>query len=107
MAYLAELPAKFYSAGFRRIPQEWPDSGRNHRGRVKTSVAINKATSIVGDVDWVLGVKKPSQTEIITVYGGKSTFYKQAKVLQYISNYSDMVEWLERTDFDVDETTEF
>ena len=73
----------------------------------KRYVAINKATSIIGNVDWVLGVKKPSQTEIITVYGGKSTFYKQAKVLQYISNYPDMVEWLERTDFDVDETTEF
>ena len=73
----------------------------------KRYVAINKATSILGDVDWVSGVKKPSQTEIISVYGGKSAFYEQAKVLQYVSNYPDMVEWLERTDSDVDETTEF
>lgn len=73
----------------------------------KRYVAITKAFSISGDVDWASGVKKPSQTEIISVYGGKSTFYEQSKVLQQVKNHPDMKEWLERTDSDMDETTEF
>jgi hypothetical protein len=72
----------------------------------KRYVAITKAISVVGDIDWVSGVKKPSQSEIISVYGGKSTFYEQSKVLQRVKNYPNMVEWLERMDSDVDATTE-
>jgi hypothetical protein len=73
----------------------------------KRYVAITKANSIAGDIDWASGLKKPSQTEIISVYGGKSTFYEQSKVLQHVKNYPDMKEWLERTESDMDETTEF
>jgi hypothetical protein len=69
-------------------------------------VAITKAFSVVGDIDWVSSVKKPSQTEIISVYSGKSTFYEQSKVLQHVKIHTDMVEWLERTDSNLDDTTE-
>lgn len=72
----------------------------------KRYVVITKAISAVGDIDWVSGLKKPAQTEIISVYGGKSTFYEQAKILQRVKNYPDMVEWLERTDSNMDATTE-
>jgi hypothetical protein len=72
----------------------------------KRYVAITKAISVVGDVDWASGVKKPSQSEIISVYGGKSTFYEQSKVLQHVKNYPDMVEWLERTESNMDASTE-
>jgi hypothetical protein len=72
----------------------------------KRYVAIMKATSITGDVDWESGTKKPSQSEIITVYGGKSTFYEQSKVLQHVKQYPDMVAWLERTSSDLDVTNE-
>jgi len=72
----------------------------------KRYVTIMKAISQVGDVDWVSGSKKPSDSEIIAVYGGKSTFYEQAKVLQHVKLYPDMVEWLERTDSDTDSTTD-
>ena len=34
---LAGLWANFDSSGFRRIPQEWPESGRNQWGMIKTS----------------------------------------------------------------------
>ena len=40
MAILAGLSAKNNSAGFHRIPQEWLDSGRNHRGMIKTSTNV-------------------------------------------------------------------
>ena len=72
----------------------------------KRYVAITKAISITGDIDWVSGLKKPSQSEIISVYGGRSTFYEQAKVLQLVSNHSEMVEWLERIDSSMEATTE-
>jgi hypothetical protein len=73
----------------------------------KRYVAITKAISTVGDLDWVSGVKKPSQTELMSVYSGRSTFYEQQKILQQVSSHPDMVEWLERTESDKDETTEF
>jgi hypothetical protein len=66
-----------------------------------------KAISIAGDIDWASGVKKPSQMEIISIYSEKSTFYEQSKILQQVKNYPNMKEWLERTESDMDETTEF
>lgn len=54
-------------------------------------MTITKAISITDDIDWESGVKKPSQSEIISVYGGKSTFYEQSKVLQHVKIHSDMV----------------
>lgn len=72
----------------------------------KRYAAIQKALSEVGDVDWESGVKKPSPSEIVSVYGGRSTFYEQAKVLHEVKTYSNMVEWLERVDTDMDVTTE-
>jgi len=72
----------------------------------KRYVVIQKAISVVGDIDWVSGVKKPSQSEIISVYSGKSTFYEQSKVLQHVKNHPNMVEWLERTSSNVDMTTD-
>ncbi|KAF8811543.1 hypothetical protein BYT27DRAFT_6441316 [Phlegmacium glaucopus] len=71
----------------------------------KRYLTIIRATSKVGDVDWVFGSKKPSDSEIISVYSGKSSFYEQAKVLQHVKLYPDMVEWLERTDSDISTTT--
>jgi hypothetical protein len=73
----------------------------------KRYVAITKAISVVGDIDWESGVKKPSQTELMSVYGGKSTFYEQQKILHQVSSHPDMVKWLERIESDKDETTEF
>jgi hypothetical protein len=72
----------------------------------KRYVAIQKAISDVGNIDWESGVKKPSQSEIISVYSGKSTFYEQSKVLQHIKIHPNMVEWLERTESNMDATTE-
>lgn len=71
----------------------------------KRYVAITKAVSAIGDVDWVSGIKKPSQSEVISVYSGKSTFYEQSKILQHVKNHPDMVEWLERTESSMDATT--
>lgn len=71
----------------------------------KRYAAILKATSKIGDVDWESG-KKPSQSDLISVYGGRSTFYEQAKVLQKVKQYPDMVAWLERTSSDLDATNE-
>ena len=68
----------------------------------KRYTAITKAISLVNDVDWESG-KKPVDSEIIGVYGGKSAFYDQLKVLQHVRNHPEMVEWLERSDYDYDE----
>ena len=65
----------------------------------KRYTTIIKAISKVGDVDWEYG-KKPAEGEIIGVYGGKSAFYDQSKVLQYVRRHPEMVEWLERSDLD-------
>ena len=40
MVILAGGSAKNNSTGIHRIPQEWPDSGRNHRGMIKTSMYV-------------------------------------------------------------------
>ena len=72
----------------------------------KQYVAITKALSILGDVDWTSGVKKPSQGEIMSIYVGRSTFYEQSKVLHRVKHHPRMVEWLERTESDLDATTE-
>lgn len=71
----------------------------------KRYVTITKAISIMDDVDWESGVKKPSQSEIISVYGAKSTFYEQSKVIQRVKIHSDMVEWLGRTESDMEAST--
>ncbi|KAF8799540.1 hypothetical protein BYT27DRAFT_7263843 [Phlegmacium glaucopus] len=71
----------------------------------KQYVTITKAISKVGDVDWVFGSKKPVDSEIISVYGGRSTFYEQSKVLQHVKLYPDMVEWLEQSNSDANATT--
>lgn len=71
----------------------------------KRYITILRATTRVGELEWAPG-KKPSDGEVIGVYGGKSTFYEQAKVLQHVKLYSNMVEWLERSDLDGDETTD-
>ena len=63
----------------------------------KRYIAITKAISRVGETDWELG-KKPTDSEVIGIYGSKSVFYDQAKVLQHVRLYSEMVEWLERPD---------
>ena len=73
----------------------------------KRYIAITKAISDAGDTDWASGVKKPSSSEIISVYRGKSTYYEQSKVLQKVNSYPEMKEWLERTESDVTETTDF
>lgn len=65
----------------------------------KRYAAITKAISNVGDVEWESG-KKPVDSEIITVYVAKSAYYDQLKVLQHIRLHDDMVEWLERSEFD-------
>lgn len=67
----------------------------------KRYVTITKAISQVGDVEWESG-KKPVDSEIISVYVAKSAFYDQLKVLQHIRVHDDMVEWLERSEFDAD-----
>ncbi|KAF8808432.1 hypothetical protein BYT27DRAFT_7255550 [Phlegmacium glaucopus] len=56
----------------------------------KRYATITKAISKVGDVDWVFGSKKPVNSKIISVYGGRSTFYEQSKVLQHVKLYPDM-----------------
>jgi len=68
----------------------------------KRYTTIIKAISKVGETDWEVG-KKPADGEIIGVYGGKSAFYDQSKVLQYVRLHPEMVEWLERSDLDVEE----
>jgi hypothetical protein len=72
----------------------------------KRYTTIIKAISMVGETDWESG-KKPTDSEVIGIYSSKSVFYDGAKVLQHVRIYSDMVEWLERSDSadDVDETT--
>ena len=73
----------------------------------KCYTAITKAISGVGGTDWESG-KKPTDSEIIGIYNSKLVFYDQSKVLQHVRHYSDMVEWLERSDADqADETTNF
>jgi hypothetical protein len=67
----------------------------------KRYTTITKAISKVCDTEWEKGMK-PADSEIIAVYGGKSTYYDQLKVLQHVRIHPDMVKWLERTDFDVD-----
>jgi hypothetical protein len=69
----------------------------------KRYAMIVEAVSKVNDVDWASG-KKPADSEIISVYFGKSSFYDQSKVLQHVKRFPDMIEWLERTDSDSDAT---
>ena len=57
----------------------------------KRYITITRAISKVGEMDWDSG-KKPVDSEIISVYGGKSAFYDQLKVLQHVQFYTDMVE---------------
>ena len=68
----------------------------------KCYTTIIKAISKVGETDWEVG-KKPADGEIIGVYGGKSAFYDQSKVLQYVQLHPEMVEWLERSDLNLDD----
>jgi hypothetical protein len=68
----------------------------------KRYTTIIKAISMVGETDWERG-KKPAESEIIGVYGGKSAYYDQSKVLQFVRFYPEMVEWLERSDLDSEE----
>jgi hypothetical protein len=68
----------------------------------KHYTTIIKAISKVGETDWEMG-KKPADGEIIGVYGGKSAYYDQTKVLQYVRLHPEMVQWLERSDIDADE----
>jgi hypothetical protein len=67
----------------------------------KRYIAITKAISQVNDIEWESG-KKPVDSEIIGVYGGKSAYYDQSKVLQHVRYYPDMVEWLERSELDTE-----
>ena len=71
----------------------------------KRYITILKAITRVGELEWALG-KKPADSEVIGVYGGRSTFYEQVRVLQRVKLYPGMVEWLERSDLDGDETTD-
>jgi hypothetical protein len=68
----------------------------------KRYTTIIKAISKVGETEWEVG-KKPADSEIIGVYGGKSVYYDQSKVLQYVRLHLDMVQWLERSDLDSDD----
>ena len=61
----------------------------------KRYVTVTKAISKVGDIDWESGTK-PTDSEIIGVYTGKSAYYDQTKVLQHVRLHSNMIEWLER-----------
>ena len=36
-------------------------------------------------------------SEIIAVYGGKSAYYEQLRILQHVNVYTEMVGWLERS----------
>ena len=67
----------------------------------KHYVIIIQAISRVGDVNWASG-SKSSDSEIISVYSPKSAYYDQGKVLQHVKCYPDMLEWLERTDSNLD-----
>ena len=49
----------------------------------KRYVTVTKAISKVGDIDWESGTK-PTDSEIIGVYTGKSAYYDQTKVLQHV-----------------------
>jgi hypothetical protein len=68
----------------------------------KCYTTIIKAISKVGETEWEVG-KIPADSEIIGVYGGKSAYYDQSKVLQYVQLHPDMVQWLERSDLDPDD----
>jgi hypothetical protein len=70
----------------------------------KRYVVITEAIVKAGSVDWVSGSKKPADTEIISVYASKSSFYDQSKVLQHVKLFPDMLEWLERSDSNLDAT---
>ena len=70
----------------------------------KRYVTIMKAITKVGELRWASG-RKPADSEVIGIYGGKSMFYEQVRVLQRVKLYSAMVEWLERSDLDEDNTT--
>ena len=39
----------------------------------------------------------PVDSEIIAVYGGKSAYYEQLRILQHVNVYPEMVGWLERS----------
>lgn len=67
----------------------------------KRYVEITQAISKVSEADWESG-KKPVDSEIISVYGGKSQYYGHQKVLKNVQLYPDMIEWLERSDLDLD-----
>ena len=70
----------------------------------KRYVTIMKAITKVGELRWVSG-RKPADSEDIGIYGRKSTFYEQVRVLQCVKLYSAMVKWLEWSDLDEDNTT--
>jgi hypothetical protein len=70
----------------------------------KRYTSITKAISMVSSSDWDSG-KKPTDSEIITIYNSKSVFYDQSKVLQHLPVYPEMIDWLERLEDQVDETT--
>ena len=42
----------------------------------KRYITILRAITRVGELEWAVG-KKPTDSEVIGVYGGKSTFYEQ------------------------------
>ena len=67
----------------------------------KCFITITKAIARVGKLEWALG-KKPADSEVIAVYGGKSAFYEQGKVLQrvklfppWLSGWSDLI-WMRK-----------
>jgi hypothetical protein len=70
----------------------------------KRYTVITKAISMVSNTDWEMG-KKPTDSEVIGVYGSKSVFYDQLKVLQHVRKYPELIEWLERSEDQVEETT--
>lgn len=70
----------------------------------KRYTAITKAISMVSSSDWESG-RKPTDSEIIAIYSSKSVFYDQSKVLQHVRLFPRMIDWLERLEDDVDETT--
>ena len=70
----------------------------------KRYTAITKAISMVSSSDWESG-RKPTDSEIIAIYSSKSAFYDQSKVLQHVRLFPSMIDWLERLEEDVDETT--
>jgi hypothetical protein len=49
----------------------------------KHCITATKAISMVGDMDWDLK-RKPVDSKIIAIYGGKFAFYDQLKVLQHV-----------------------